>query len=95
MPCFRQLNTTVYPRPGYFAINGFSDTAMVQPPLSSVVGPWLARRVGFTCMEELDVDTLFKHLSRTKGYIFPAPTAPGFNAAPPESEWIPRLVTSA
>ena len=40
------------------------------------------------------MDTLFKHLTRPKRYLFPTPTAPRFNAAPPKSEGIPRLVTS-
>ena len=41
------------------------------------------------------MDTIFKHLTRPKSYIFPAPIAPRSNAAPPESESTPRLVTSA
>ena len=59
------------------------------------VHPCSAPRVSLTCVAEMDVYTLFKHLKWPKGYIFPAPTAPRSNAAPPEFEWIPRLVTSA
>ena len=56
-----------------------------------MAGPFLS----LTCVVEMDVDTLFKHLTRPKGYIFLAPNATRSKAAPPESELIPRLVTSA
>ena len=53
-----------------------------------------AGRVSLTCVAELDVETIFKHLTRPKGNIFPAPTSPRFTAATPESEWVPRLANS-
>ena len=31
------------------------------------VHPWSARRLSLTCVAELDVDTLFKHLTRPEG----------------------------
>ena len=40
------------------------------------VHPWSTCRLSLTCAAELDVDTLFKHLKRPEGYIFPASTAP-------------------
>uniref|UniRef100_A0AAV1U8Q9 Uncharacterized protein n=1 Tax=Peronospora matthiolae TaxID=2874970 RepID=A0AAV1U8Q9_9STRA len=61
----------------------------------SQVHPWSARRLSLTSVAELDLDALFEHLTRPAGYIFPAPTAPRSKVAPPESEWILRLVTSA
>lgn len=59
------------------------------------VHPWSARRVSWTCIAELDVDFLAKHLNRPAGYVFPTPTAPRHRNAPPESDWIPRLVSPA
>ena len=50
------------------------------------VHPWSARRFSMTCVAELDVDILFKHHLRPKGYSFPAPTAPRCKATPPESD---------
>ena len=86
---YRSAPTRV-PRDQWFT--GYRDRV----PRSHIqVHPWSTRRVSLICVVELDVDTLFKHLTRTKRYIFPTPTASRSNAEPPESEWIPRLVTSA
>ena len=87
---YDRLDPTRVPRAKWFP--GYRDRV----PWSHLhVHPWSARRLSLTSVAELDVDTLFKHLTRPAGYIFPTPTAPRSNAAPPKSEWIPRLITSA
>ena len=87
---YDRLAPTRVPRAEWFP--GYRDRVPWSHPH---VHPWSALRLSLTSVAELDVDTLFKHLARPAGYIFPAPTAPRSNAAPPKSEWIPRLVTSA
>ena len=42
---------------------------------------------------ELDVDLLFRHFSRPKGYLIPMLTVR--KNPPPASEWNPRLVYSS
>ena len=42
-------------------------------------------RVSLDCVAELDPYTMFKHVTRPKGYIFPDPTAFRSNATPSES----------
>ena len=59
------------------------------------VHPWSACRFSLTCGADLDVDTLFKHLTRPKGYVYLSSEAFRSKAATPESELITRLVTSA
>ena len=95
MTCFRQRNTTVWPQLGYHAISDFPATAIGYPRSHVQVHPWSARRISLICVAKLNMDILLNHLTRPKGFIFPTPTAPRSNSAPPEYEWIPGLVTSA
>ena len=70
-------------------IPGYRDRV----PRSSVqVSPWSARRVSWTSVAEMDIDFLYHHLSRPRGYIFPTVTVS--KCPPPASEWTPRLVCS-
>ena len=48
------------------------------------VHPWSVRHLSLSCVAELDVDTVFKHLTRPEGYIFPAPTGPRLKSTPAE-----------
>uniref|UniRef100_A0AAV1TS99 Uncharacterized protein n=1 Tax=Peronospora matthiolae TaxID=2874970 RepID=A0AAV1TS99_9STRA len=57
-----------------------------------MVSPWSARKVRWTSVKEMDIDFLYRHLSRPKGYIFPTVMAPKW--PPPTSEWKPRLACS-
>ena len=87
---YDRLAPTRLPRAEWFT--GYRDQVPWSHPY---VHPWSSRRLSMTSVAELDVDTLFKQLTRSAGYIFPAPTAPRSKSAPPESEWTTRLVTSA
>ena len=56
---YDRLAPTRVPRDQWFT--GYRDRV---PWFHLHVHPWSARRVSLTCVGELDVDTLFKHLTR-------------------------------
>uniref|UniRef100_A0AAV1U5G8 Uncharacterized protein n=1 Tax=Peronospora matthiolae TaxID=2874970 RepID=A0AAV1U5G8_9STRA len=71
-------------------IPGYRDRV---PRSYTQVSPWSARKVSWTSVAEIDIDFLYRHLSRPKGYIFPTVMAP--KCPPPTSEWTPLLACSA
>uniref|UniRef100_A0AAV1U6X4 Uncharacterized protein n=1 Tax=Peronospora matthiolae TaxID=2874970 RepID=A0AAV1U6X4_9STRA len=71
-------------------IPGYRDRV---PRSFAQVSPWLARKVSWTSVAEMDTDFLYRHLSCPKGYVFP--TVMVAKCPPSTSEWTFRLACSA